>query len=102
MLKRRKRLSDARRMRRMTPSAFYGVHSNRENAYGLSGSLVLLPGAPIFTPKRGKRLALPLPLRGPQPIRLSQRPWLWTDAERAANRARCKTVRRKRPCRCRP
>ena len=62
----RKRLSDAHRMRRITPSAFAGVYSNCENAFGVSGSLILLPASPVFKRKRAPRMGLSAPLRGPR------------------------------------
>ena len=74
-LKRRKRLPDSKRMRRVTPSAFYGVHDSAVNVFGLSGSLMLVPVSPVHKRKRAKFITIYKPPPSLERVRLSRRPW---------------------------
>lgn len=74
-LRRRKRLSDSTRMRKVIPSAFYCVHDSAVNVLGLSGSLVLVHVSLVYRRKRVHFVTVYKPPASLEQVRLDRQPW---------------------------
>lgn len=73
-LRRCKRLSDSRRLRKVTPSAFC-VHDSAINVLGLSGSLVMVHVPLVYRRKRAQFMKVYRSPASLEQVRLDRQPW---------------------------